>query len=200
MAPGGTNLPSLRGDVDIPRLLRTIPATHAIKGVFVAPNAATVGADWPRVTATLRSPPRGGKYVAFTDYPLADHVLLSDLAARKLYPGKPTCEAHRLLARGTMDTFTQTTLGRIALAFTSGPTALLNKYGEVFNRLVTGPKAFVRSVDDVSAEVEYSGYYSLREAIYGVLEGIVLACDLTPTVTIEARGDGRYLAQVSWEP
>ena len=111
MPPEGSNLAPLRGDVDIQRLLRMCPPAHTIKGAFIAPNALAIASDWPGVEPTLRAPPRGGKYLTFSDYPFSDHLLLSDLAARAKYPGIPTCEAHRLLTRSTMDIFSNTTLG-----------------------------------------------------------------------------------------
>src|ERR1700685_2333687 len=100
----GSNLAPLKGDVDIARLLRAIPVGHKIKGAFLAANAMIVASDWARVEPTLRAPPRNGRYLTFSDYPLYDHVLLADYAARAKYPGLPTCEGHRLLSRATIDT------------------------------------------------------------------------------------------------
>jgi uncharacterized protein (TIGR02265 family) len=198
MTAPGPDLAPLRGDIDIAKAVRLVPPGHTIKGAFLAPNAKALGSDWPRIAPTLLAPPRGGKYLAFSDYPLADHMLLEDHAARRLFPGKPTCEAHRLLARGTMDTFTETTLGRVALALVSDPKTVFFKYGEVFNRMLSGPRTEVRSTGASSVEVEYWAYYSFREAIYGVLEGIVLVCGRTPRVVVEARGDWHYVAYVEW--
>ncbi len=197
-AADAASLAPLRGDVDIERLLRAVPPSHTIKGAFLAPNAAIVGMDWPRIESTLRSPPRGGKYLTFSNYALFDHVLLSDLAARRKYPRMPTREAHRILSRDTMEVFSKTTLGRVALTLVSGPKSLLFKYEDIFNSMVAGPRLAVRELDDMTVELAYTDYYSTTEAIFGVIEGAILACKLVPTVTVEKKGEGRFVATASW--
>jgi uncharacterized protein (TIGR02265 family) len=200
MIPDGTTLAPFSGDVDLEKLLRLAPSTHTIKGAFVATNAAIVAKEWPQIEASLRAPPRAGQYLPFSDYPLADFLRVTDAAARRRYPGMPTCESHRLLSRATFETFSQTTLGRVTLALVSGPGSLLMKYEEIFNRMLHGPRVTVRSTGERSVEVSYVGYFGTREAIFGVLEGSVIACQFEPTVVVETKGDGRYLARVSWAP
>jgi uncharacterized protein (TIGR02265 family) len=194
----GSHLVALKGDVDVARVLRAVPTEHKIKGVFLAANALIVASDWARIEPSLRAPPRGGKYLTFSDYPLYDHVLLSDYAARHKYRGLPTCEAHRLLSRATIDTFSKTTLGRIALTLVSGPGSLLMKYEEVFNRMVVGAHVAVKPLAGQAVELSYTSYYSTREAIFGVVEGAIMACDFQPSVEVESRGTGAYVATASW--
>ena len=175
-----------------------MPTGHTIKGAFVASNAAIVASDWAKIENLLDAPPRNAKYLAFSDYPLTDFLRVSDAAARKKYPRVATREAHRLLARNTFEVFAQTTLGKVTLTLVSGPASLLSKYEEIFNRMVTGPRVAVKAVDARAVEIEYVGYYSTREAIFGVLEGAVIACHFEPTVTVEALEAGRFRAHVSW--
>jgi uncharacterized protein (TIGR02265 family) len=198
MALDGSTLAPFFGDVDIEKLIETVPSGHTIKGAFVASNAAIVANVWPRVECTLKAPPRGGKYLSFSDYPVADFLRVSDAAARLKYPSVPTRESHRLLSRRTFETFAATTLGRVTLTLISGPASLLTKYEEIFNRMVSGPRVSVRVVEKDSVELDYTGYYSVREAIFGVLEGAVLACNCEPRVSVNRKGDGRYLATVTW--
>jgi uncharacterized protein (TIGR02265 family) len=200
MARGADSLPPLLGDVDVTRLLRTVPPAHAIKGAFIGANADAVRAAWDRISLQLRAPPRAGKYLAFTDYPLSDHVLLADFAARRLYPGVPTCESHRLLSRATIDTFAKTTLGRVTLSLIAGPQSMLTKYQDIFNRMVTGPRVVVEVTGATSVTLTYRDYYSLKEAIVGVVEGAILACDLEPLVQLLGQGDGCFVANASWRP
>jgi uncharacterized protein (TIGR02265 family) len=200
MALAGTTLAPFFGDVDIEKLIESVPSAHTIKGAFVASNAALLANVWPSVERTLKAPPRGGRYVAFSDYPVADFLRVSDAAARLTYPSVPTRESHRLLSRRTFETFAATALGRVTLTLISGPGSLLRKYEEIFNRMVSGPRVAVRVVDAESVELDYTGYYSVREAIYGVLEGAVLACNYSPRVSVDRKGDGRYHASVSWDP
>jgi uncharacterized protein (TIGR02265 family) len=199
MIPDGTSLTPFRGEVDIDRLIAKVPSGYTIKGAFIASNALIVAGDWPYIEKSLQLPPRNGKYLAFTDYPLTDFLRVTHAAARKKYPSIPSSEAHRLLARSTFDVFAQTTLGRVTLTLVSGPASLLSKYEEVFNRMVKGPRVAVTVTGEHSIEAEFTGYYSTREAIFGVLEGSVIACHFEPTVRVEARGEGNFRAFVSWK-
>ena len=198
MIPDGSALIPFRGDVDLERLVLAVPEGHTIKGTFVASNAAIIAGDWERVAPSLTAPPRGGKYLVFSDYPLTDFLRVSDAAARKKFPGVATRESHRLLARSTFEVFAGTTLGKVTLSLVSGPASLLQKYGEMFNRMLNGPRLAFTRVDDTTAILEYTAYYSTREAIFGVIEGAVMACHFDPTVKVENKGDGRYVATVTW--
>jgi len=186
------------GDVDLERLLRLVPAGHTIKGAFVAAPAEIVADEWSRLEPTLLRPPRSGKFVTFSDYPLSDFLRITDAAARRRHADVGTSEGHRRLARATFDIFAATALGRVTLSLVSGPSSLLTKYEEIFNRMLSGPRVGVYVTSPESVEVSYTGYYSTREAIFGVLEGAVMACHRNPVVSVEARGEGRYLARVSW--
>lgn len=189
----------LFGDLDIDAHVRAVPDGHSIKGLFVASNAAILApADWSSFEAKLIAPPRGGKYLTFTDYPLGDYLRVTDAAARKRYPKVGAREAHRLLSRLTFETFGASTLGRVTLSMLNGPASALTKYQEIYNRLVTGSRVTVRVVEPNLVEAEFKGYYSTREAIYGVLEGTVLAYRKEPTVILNVMGKGHYVAQVRW--
>jgi uncharacterized protein (TIGR02265 family) len=189
----------LRGDVDIERLIRAVPAGHTMKGAFVASSAALLATEWPTLQALLISPPREAKYHVFHDYPLADYLRLTDAAARKKFPKVPGREAHRLLARSTFDIFGQTPLGRVMVSLLSGPASALLKYQEAYNRLVNGSRVEVKVVEPRLVEARFTSYFSVTEAIYGVLEGIVMACNGDPTVTIEMKEPGHFVAIVAWE-
>jgi uncharacterized protein (TIGR02265 family) len=200
MIPDGTSLVPFRGDVDIERLASSVPSGYTIKGVFVAPNATLIGTEWSRIEPTLSAPPRNGKYLAFSDYPLVDFLRTSDVAARRKYAGVGTCEAHRRLARATFETFSQSTLGKVALSLVAGPASLLAKYGEMYNRMLTGQRLEVTVVDKCTVDLEYTNYYMTREAIFGVIEGSILACQLEPKVTVQRTGEARFRARAEWAP
>ena len=199
MLPDGTSLVPFRGEVDIERLVRAAPATHAIKGAFIASSAEILGADWARLESSLRAPPRGGKYVSFSNYPLTDFLRVNDAAARKKHPNVSSSEAHRLLSRETFDIFSKTQVGRVVVAMLSGPESVLTKYETFFNQMVSGPRVTVKITGPSTAEVSYTGYYSTREAIFGVIEGAVLACDFEPSLRVEGKGEGKYVAEVAWK-
>jgi uncharacterized protein (TIGR02265 family) len=199
MTPDGTPLIPFRGEVDIDRLIEKVPAGFTIKGAFVASNAAIVASDWPRIEQTLDQPPRNGKYLAFSDYPLADFLRITHAAAKKKYPALPSREAHRLLSRSTFEVFAQTTFGRVVVTLVSGPASLLKKYEDVFNRMLKGPRVAVTVTGSQSVEMAFTSYYSTREAIFGVLEGAVMACQFEPAVRVESEGEGAFRAYVTWK-
>lgn len=189
----------LRGDLDIERLIRAVPAGHTMKGAFIANSAALLTTEWPKLQPLLVSPPRDAKYHVFHDYPLADFIRVTDAGARRKFPQVPGREAHRLLARGTFDVFGQTPLGRVMISLLSGPASALLKYQEAYNRLINGSRVAVKVVEPRLVEVDYTSYFSVIEAIYGALEGIVMACKGDPTITIEAKEPGHFVAIVAWE-
>jgi uncharacterized protein (TIGR02265 family) len=199
MIPDGSSLIPFRGEVDIERLIAKVPPGFAIKGAFVGSNAAIVADEWPQLEKALALPPRNGKYLAFSDYPLTDFLRVTHAAARKKYPGIPSSEAHRLLSRSTFDVFAQTTLGRVTLTLVSGPASLLSKYEEIFNRMVKGPRVKATVTGEQSIDMLFTQYYSTREAIFGVLEGAVIACHFEPTVRVESQGEGTFRAVVTWK-
>lgn len=189
----------LRGDLDIEALVRAVPAAHTIKGAFVGSNAALAMPDWAELEKKLIAAPRGGKYLAFSDYPLADYLRVTDAAARRKFPKIATREAHRLLSRLTFDVFSQTTLGKVTMSMITSPTGAFLKYQDIYNRMVSGSKVLVIPRTDRKIDFEFTNYYSTQEAIYGVLEGVVLAYRSVPHVILLGKAKGHFVATVEWE-
>ena len=189
----------LRGDLDIEALVRAAPSAHTIKGAFIGSNAALAMPDWPELEKKLLAPPRGGKYLPFSDYPLTDYLRVTDAAARRKFPRMPTREAHRQLSRLTFDVFSQTTLGKVTMAMITTPAGAFLKYQEIYNRMVSGSKVLVIPRNARVIDFEFTNYYSTQEAIYGVLEGVVLAYRSVPHVILLGKGKGHFLATVEWE-
>jgi uncharacterized protein (TIGR02265 family) len=198
VSPDDAALTPFLGDVALEALVAAVPASHAIKGMFVASNANAVSDDWSRIEPALMAPPRGGRYLAFSDYPFADFLRVSDAAVRRKFPTKGTREGHRLLSREIIGTFGESVAGRATLSWLREPEGLLRQYEEVFNVMMTGASVKVRVTDARSTDIEYDDYYGTAEAIFGVLEGIVLACHVSPRVTLETTGVGGYIARVTW--
>jgi uncharacterized protein (TIGR02265 family) len=187
-----------RGEVDIEALVRAVPPHHTIKGAFVASNATLAAAEWSTLEKKLLNPPKGAKYLPFSDYPLADYLRVTDAAARRKYPKVSSREAHRQLSRNTFDVFSQTTLGRVTMSMVTNPNAALLKYQDIFNRMVSGARVVVTEKSPNALDLEFRDYYSTQEAIYGVIEGVVLAYRQAPQVVLLAKGRGNFLASVEW--
>jgi uncharacterized protein (TIGR02265 family) len=187
-----------RGDLDIEGLVRAVPSHHTIKGAFVASNATFAAPEWGTLEKKLLNPPKGGKYLPFSDYPLADYLRVTDAAARRKFPKVSSREAHRLLSRSTFDVFSQTTLGKVTMSMVTTPNAALLKYQDIFNRMVSGARVVVTEKGPNTLDLEFREYYSTQEAIYGVIEGVILAYRQAPQVVLMAKGRGHFLASTEW--
>src|SRR4030081_3832549 len=125
----------LMNEIDPAARAAAMPERNTINGAFLAraPERRGGGADWERLLPQpLLAPPRGGRYVAFLDYPQRDYGRILNAAATKLFPRLPMSEAHRLYARGDFDTFAGTTAGRVVLSMISDPTTILLRLGDIF--------------------------------------------------------------------
>ena len=187
----------LVGDVDLPAVLAEIPRGHTLKGMFFRRYAAEAGADWPDVARELRRPPPDGRYHAFEDYPLSDYLRIFDRAARRRFPGS-TREAYRLLARGEVEVFTESTLGKVTFTLLRDPAAALLRSPEVFEVLARGPAASARRSGERSVLVTFSRYDGALEYAIGVLEGLVLAFDESPRLVVTVTPERRVDLDVSW--
>lgn len=198
-----THRDALTGDIDIEAMIRLVPPKHLIKGAFLAKYAAAAGPELDKLQTTLVAPPRGGRYLPFTDYPFVDYLRLSDVAARRKYKHASPREAHRLLARSVYQTFSETTLGKVVGTFATGPAPVMLKYEDVYNRMLVGARVTVRQRGDHHVEAEFINYYSTVEAIVGVFEGMVLAHHGTPCIAVtvgdQGKPRGHYVAKITWQ-
>lgn len=187
----------LVGDIDLAALLREIPSDHVLKGMFFTRYAASLSQEWSSVEGELTSPPsRGEKYHAFEFYPLTDYLRLFDRVARARFPGA-TREAYRLLARGEVDVFADSTLGKVTLALLRDPGGALMRYPETFGVLAKGPEATSKRLGDRAVRISFTRYAGAIEYAIGVLEGLVIAFEETPTIDLDKNPAGVIL-DVSW--
>jgi uncharacterized protein (TIGR02265 family) len=188
----------LQGDVDIEQYIHAVPDGHSIKGLFLASPALILQDRWNEIETKLIAPPRLGRYLPFSDYPLRDYLRVIDLAARRRHPRVPAREAHRLLSRNVFDTFSGSTLGLITNSMVSGPASALSKYQEIYNAMTRGSSAHVTALEAQLVQVDFRGYYSTVEAVFGVVEGIVMAFGAKPTLTVKVAPRGHVSATVHW--
>ena len=188
----------LVGDLDIEHLIAAVPDGHAIKGLFILSSAAAVHDRWNTLESKLQSPPRLGRYLPFSDYPLSDYLRITDAAARKRHPLVSPRQAHRLLSRDVFSTFTSSTLGKVTLSMLSGPLDALTKYQDMYGRMTRGSRAKVTAIEPQVVEVAFHDYYSTVEAVFGVVEGVVMAFRCQPSMTVRVAPMGRVTATVRW--
>lgn len=185
--------------MDVEAVLAGVPEGYCVKGMFLARYAVGLGADWPAVATRLVAPPPGGRYHAFQDYPMQDHVRLFDTAARLRFPGSAR-EAYRLLSRGDVEVFATSTFGKVAFAMLRDPAAALVRFPELFHAVTKGPVARAQRMGERHVQVALERTIGTPEQVIGLLEALVLTFDETPSVEVEIQGeDGRrFSLDVRW--
>ena len=187
----------LLGDVDLEATLADIPVAFTTKGMFFNRYVAALGAEWEAVATTLLEPAKHGRYHAFESYPMRDYLRVFDSVARARFPGSPR-EAFRLLARGEVEVFADSTLGKVTFSLLSEPGVTLLRYPDIFMVIARGPELTSERQGDRRVAVTFPRYYGSIETGIGLVEGLVQAFDEDPRVDV-AVGEGREVVfDVSW--
>ncbi len=187
----------LDGDVDLAAVVAVIPRTFEIRGMFFTRYVAAMGEEWERLFPELDAPAKHGRYHAFESYPIRDYMRVFDRVARARFPGS-TREAYRLLARGEVDVFAQSTLGKVTFSMTRDPGAILMRYPDLFKVMTTGPEIHGERIGDRHVRITHPEYRGAWEQGLGVVEGLVLAFDEEPRVDVEVDDDRRVVFDVTW--
>lgn len=191
----------LQGDIDLTTALEAIPPSWGIRGMFFSRYVASMGAEWEQLEPTLEAPAKHGRYHAFESYPIRDYMRVFDRVARARFPGS-TREAFRLLARGEVEVFAESTLGKVTFSLISDPGALLVRYVELFKVLTTGPELKGSRAGARRAVITHPSYRGPWEQALGVVEGIVLAFDEKPRVEVDVEdtqnGARKVVLDVTW--
>jgi uncharacterized protein (TIGR02265 family) len=185
----------LVGDVDLPRLLAGVPGGTSIKGMFCARYVTAIDEPWDEIAEDLEAPPKGGRYTAFEDYPMVDYLRLLDRAARNRFPRSSTREAYRLLGRGDVDVFADSTLGKVHFSLVKEPGAVLVRYPEILDVLTRGAVSGSARRDETCVTLTFSRFCGSVESTLGMVEGLVQSFDKTPATDI-VDGEGGALGFV----
>lgn len=153
---------------------------------------------WANVAKELAQPPPNGKYHAFESYPMSDYLRIFDRVARARFPGS-TREAYRLLARGEVDVFADSTFGKVTFSMIRDPEVALLRYPEVFGVLLNGPVVVTAErAGPKRVAVTFQRYFGSIELLVGILEGLTMAFDVTPSLDVEIAEDRRTTMTVRW--
>lgn len=188
---------ALQGDLDLAETLANIPAEFTTKGMFFNRYVAALGVEWDEVVPSLAEPAKHGRYHAFESYPMRDYVRVFDRVARARFPGSPR-EAFRLLARGEVEVFAESTLGKVTFSLLSEPGATLLRYPDVFKVIVRGPELTSERRGDRRVAVTFPRYYGSIETGIGLVEGLVQAFDEVPTIDVTVGAGRSVVYDVSW--
>ncbi|WP_437980494.1 DUF2378 family protein [Sorangium sp. So ce117] len=188
----------LLGNIDIDAVVAGVPESYAMKGMFFNALAATLGERFAQVVSTLSSPPRGGLYLPFSDYPTRDFLRLYDAAARLSHPNRSSREGYRRLARQQVGAFRESALGRITMHLATDPGAALMRYTGSLGALVKGPLARARQLGPSEVQIDISCHRGTLEYPLGNFEALVMGYGAKPTISVEVRGAETLQFLVSW--
>ncbi len=193
-------LPSepLDGELDVPELVRAMPSECLVKGLFFTPHVKALGNAFAELQSALREPPKLGRYIPFSFYPLADFLFLFDKAARAHYPALPGREAHRLHARGEFEAFAQSTLGRVTMALLRDTKSALLEYPRSFNAVADGLTIRGEEVGEHQVLLHYEPYFGSREHAFGLVEQIVTHFGAVSTLNVAERSPSSFEISVQW--
>ena len=193
-------LPSepLEGDLDVPSLVRDMPNECLVKGLFIASHAKALGDALQNLQSQLRDPPKLGRYIPFSFYPLADFLFLFDKAARAQHPTLPGREAHRQHARNEFEAFTESTLGRVTMALLRDTRSALLEYPRSFNAVAKGLSIEAEEIGEHQVALHYNPYFGSREHAIGLVEQIVTHFGAISTLTVVERSPSSFSIGVQW--
>ena len=188
---------ALQGDVDLATTLANIPADFSTRGMFFTRYVAALGTEWEELLPTLSAPARHGRYHAFESYPLRDYVRVFDRVARARFPGS-TREAFRLLARGEIEVFSESTLGKVTFALLRDPGATLLRFPDIFRTVARASECTAERLGDRRVAVVFPRYHGAAEQALGLVEGLVQTYEEEPTVDVTIEPDRRIVLEVNW--
>ncbi len=191
------NIP-LHRSIDTAHRIAQAPRSVTVKGMFFISHAAAVGHKWPQVERKLFSPPREGRYVPFSDYPLADYYRIVFEGAAAAFPHLPLSEACRQAARHHMQVFASSTVGRVMLSMITDVRSALLALPEMFARGSNGILVKAKEEGD-SVLIEMHNVGGVQDcSTIGTLEGCVIHYGGTPTMDVELITNNCAQYLISW--
>lgn len=187
----------LEGPVDLERALREVPHGYTMKGMFFERQRTALGDVWPALRKTLTQPPER-TYGAFESYPMTDYLKLFVRVAEDRFGKTSSREGVRLLARGEVEVFASSTLGKVTFAMLREPGSALLRYPDVSGVLARGPNITSKRTNDRTVQVTYARYHGVVEYAIGAVEGLVLAFEEQPSLQVDIQPNGDLTLDVSW--
>lgn len=187
----------LVGDVDFEACLRGIPAEFMVKGMFFTRYVNALEAAWEKMASSLDAPARHGRYHAFESYPMRDYMRLFDRVARERFPGS-TREAYRLVSRGEIEVFAESTLGKVAFSLVGDPGAALLRYPDLLAAVTRGPSVAAQKRDAKHVVMIFDRVFGTPEQVMGLVEGLVLMFEETPALEATVGDPERMTLDVRW--
>jgi uncharacterized protein (TIGR02265 family) len=190
----------LLGDLDVESFIARVPSDASCKGMYFTDLLAIFrrtghGGGDGRVAELAAK-----RYVPFRDYPLVDHMRMTALASRLMFPDCCTREAMRRLGRKAFPAFVQSLIGRIVFK-TLGP-----DLDQIF---AAGPKSFEVSLSrgratatrlgDGHWRYDFREMYGFLDTYYvGVVEGPITKYGFTPEMRLALDSPSNGSMTILW--
>ncbi len=134
-----------------------VDPAQTVKGMFFDDLVKALGADFPALAPTLVAPPKTGRYLPFSSYPIRDHGVLTYPVARKLHPGLPAREGMRRVHRGNLHAFGRTTVGKVLIAMTGDVKSGFARLEEAFRVSRVAGEIHVLPIEERAVQVRFVG-------------------------------------------
>jgi uncharacterized protein (TIGR02265 family) len=180
----------LEGAPQVAALVAAIPAASTVKGLFFKRFADILGADYATLAGELENPQREANYVAFKGYSQRDYTRLAVATARKRFPSLSLREGVRRLAREDIATFASSVVGKVVLAMARDARSTLHRMPNAYAGMAPDTRIHVVDLDPRTARVVFEPHQGIVEYTLGQVEGIVLAFEHDPVVTLRDLGKG----------
>lgn len=174
----------LHGSLDIDALAASFPPSYTVKGMFVQRYTALLDDDFTKLAPKLTAAPRGGRYLAFKDYPQGDYTRIVAAAAAKVFPALSLSEAVRRIARDDMETFATSVFGKVVMTLVGDPLTALRHVPDAWARMAPGPNVWTEELEPGAIRLVFRRHRGIVEYTLGQLEGVVLAFGRAPLVTV----------------
>lgn len=188
--------PRFDTDIDTEVYLGRVPPDAYCKGMFfhdVLDAVRSVDPDAARRLARRR-------YLHFKDYPLREHMELTDEAVRLLYPGLPTREAMRRLGWLAYPTFVESMIGRVVFGVLGKDLDRIFEVGpKSFDVSLTRGRAVATRLGHGHWQYAFRDIYGYLDAYYvGVVEGPIRHHRLTPDVRVHLTTLSDGVMDIRW--
>jgi uncharacterized protein (TIGR02265 family) len=169
------------------------PATHSIKGMYVAGLEDTL-----RAMGATRAVPV--KAQQFRDYPLRDYMESLLDASVTLFPSRPMSDALKLLGEQAIPTFASSIVGSVIMGTVGGNWALALKCVSRGYEVSLKPgKAVVAEISSGRARVELRDVWNFGESYQvGVIRGLMQQCGLSGDIVAEVKSQCDVDLRLEW--
>ena len=186
--------PPWRAPLDTAAVLRSIPASATIAGMY----AATIADDAKALGKSLTLP--RDRYLPFGFYPLQEYVKLLIEACALLYPTRPTRFGLRSMGRAAPAALLRSTLGRVVLGSVHGVHEVIESVIKTYPINVRPSHAAIVERSDRQAVVHLRDVHFFLDCHHvGVLEGTLRHAGVAGQVRIAALSPTEAYLLCSWE-